>query len=61
MNLTIGIVMLVIGLGMIFLGASPCEGEHLRPFLASTAMFVLYPAFTLVFLAMGFLTIVMNL
>ena len=60
MNLTIGIVMLVIGLGMIFLGR-PRKGEHLRPFLASTAMFVLYPAFTLVFLAMGFLTIVINL
>jgi flagellar motor component MotA len=60
MNLTIGIVMLVIGLGMIFLGR-PRKGEDLRPFLEPTSMFVLYPAFTLVFLAMGLLTIVMNL
>ena len=60
MDLTIGIVMLVIGLGMILLGR-PRKGEDLRPFLGSTSMFVLYPAITLVFLAMGLLTIVMNL
>ena len=60
MNLTIGIVMLAIGIGMILLGR-PRKGEDLRPFLATTSMFVLYPAFTLVFLAMGVLTIVMNL
>ena len=60
MNLTIGIVMLVIGLGMIFLGPYPQRGTP-PAIPASTAMFVLYPAFTLVFLAMGFLTIVMNL
>jgi hypothetical protein len=60
MNLTIGIVMLAIGIGMILLGR-PRKGEDLRPFLESTSMFVLYPAITLVFLAMGVLTIVMNL
>jgi hypothetical protein len=60
MNLTIGIVMLVIGIGMILLGR-PRRGEDFRPFLGSTSMFVAYPGITLVFLAMGFLTIVMNL
>jgi hypothetical protein len=60
MNLIIGIVMLAIGIGMILLGR-PRKGEDLRPFLRSTSMFVGYPAITLVFLAMGVLTIVMNL
>jgi hypothetical protein len=60
MNITIGIVMLAIGIGMVLLGR-PRKGEDFRPFLGSTSMFVGYPAITLVFLAMGFLTIVLNL
>ncbi len=60
MNLTIGIVMLAIGLGMIFLGL-PRKGEDMRPFMQSRLAFALYPALILVFLAMGTMTIVMNL
>ena len=60
MNITIGIVMLIIGIGMVLLGR-PRKGEDFRPFLGSTSMFVGYPAITLVFLAMGFLTVMLNL
>ena len=57
MNLTIGIVLLAIGLGMIFLGRS----NGTRPFMHSSFVFAVYPAMTLVFIAFGVLTIVMNL
>jgi hypothetical protein len=57
MSLTIGIVMLAIGLGMIVFGRR--NGGH--PFMHSSFVFALYPALTLVFLAFGVLTIVMNL
>lgn len=60
MNLTIGIVMLAIGLGMIVLGR-PRKGESMRPFMHSRFVFAVYPAMTLVFLALGSLAIVMNL
>ena len=60
MNLAIGIVMLAIGLGMILL-ARPRQGEDKRPFLRSPFVYAVYPALILVFLAMGVLTIVMNL
>jgi sulfite exporter TauE/SafE len=60
MNITIGIVMLCIGLGMIFL-ALPRKGEGRRPFLQSPLVYAVYPALILVFLAMGILTAVMNL
>lgn len=60
MNLTIGIVMLAIGLGMILLGR-PRKGEDKRPFLHSHLAYAVYPALILVFLSMGILTIVMNI
>jgi hypothetical protein len=60
MNVTIGIVMLCIGVGMILLGR-PRKGEDLRPFMHSTIVFAVYPAVVLVFLAIGLLTIVTNL
>lgn len=60
MNLTIGIVMLAIGLGMILLGR-PRKGEDVRPFMRSHLVFAAYPGLVLVFLAIGILTIVMNL
>jgi hypothetical protein len=60
MNLTIGIAMLGIGLAMILLGL-PRKGEDKRPFMHSHFIFATYPALILVFIAMGTLTIVMNL
>ena len=60
MNLTVGVVMVAIGLGMIVLGR-PRKGEDVRPFMRSRFAFAVYPAMTLVFLAMGSLAIVMNL
>jgi hypothetical protein len=60
MNLTIGIVMLAIGLGMILLGR-PRKGEDVRPFMRSHPAVAAYPGLVLVFLAMGILTIVLNL
>ncbi len=59
MNVTIGIVMLCIGLAMILLGR-PRKGEDMRPFLRSPLASAVYPALILVFLAIGALTIVMN-
>ncbi len=60
MNLTIGIVLLTIGIGMIVLGL-PRKGEDIRPFMTSRLVSAVYPALILVFLAMGILTIVMNI
>jgi len=60
MNITIGIAMLVIGIGMILLGM-PRKGEDRRPFLHSHLAYAVYPALILVFLSMGILTIVMNI
>ena len=60
MNITIGIVMLCIGLGMIPL-EHPRKGEGMRPFLRSSLASVVYPAIILVFPAIGVLTIVMNI
>ena len=59
MNVTIGIVILCIGLGVILLGR-PSKGEDMRPFLRSSLASAVYPAIILVFLAIGMLTIVMN-
>jgi hypothetical protein len=56
MNLTIGVVLLAIGLGMIFFGRS----NGTRPFMHSSFVFAVYPAMTLVFIAFGVLTIIMN-
>jgi len=60
MNLIIGIAMLCIGLAMILLGR-PRKGEDKRPFMHSHLVYATYPALILVFIAMGSLTIVMNL
>ncbi|RDI53618.1 hypothetical protein [Microvirga subterranea] len=60
MGLTIGIVMLCIGLAMILFGR-PRKGEDVRPFMKSSLVFVLYPGLTLVFLAIGAMTVVTNL
>jgi len=57
MNLIVGVVLLAIGIGMIVLGRRITT----RPFMNSPLVFAVYPAATLVFLAMGILTIVMNL
>jgi hypothetical protein len=59
MNITIRIVMLRIGLEMILLG-HPHKSEDMRPFLRSSLASAFYPAMILVFLAIGALTIVMD-
>jgi hypothetical protein len=51
--------MLCIGLAMILLGR-PRKGEDMRPFLRSSLASAVYLAIILVFLAIGMLTIVMN-
>jgi hypothetical protein len=56
MILTSGVVLLAIGLAMIFFGRS----NGTRPFMHSSFVFAVYPAMTLVFIAFGVLTIVMN-
>ena len=39
----------------------PRKGEDMRPFMTSALVCAFYPATILVFIAMGMLTIVMNL
>jgi hypothetical protein len=51
--------MLCIGLGMILLGRLR-KSEDMRPFLRSSLASPVYPAMILVFLAIGVLTVVMN-
>jgi hypothetical protein len=51
--------MLRIGLEMILLG-HPHKSEDMRPFLRSSLASAVYPAMILVFLAIGALTIVMD-
>ncbi len=60
MNITIGIVMLVIGIGMILLGM-PRSGEDRRPFLHSPFVYAIYPSIILIFLPIGLLTVLTNL
>jgi hypothetical protein len=57
MNVTIGIVLLAIGLGMVVFGRRSSG----RPFMYSSFVFAVYPAMALVFIAFGVLTITMNL
>lgn len=60
MNVATGIVMLCIAVAMVLLGR-PRKGEDARPFMRSPLIYATYPAIILVFIAMGTLTIVMNL
>jgi hypothetical protein len=60
MNVAIGIVMLCIAGVMVLLGR-PRKGEDARPFMRSPVIYATYPAVILVFIAMGLLTLVMNL
>jgi len=60
MGLTVGAILLCIGIAMILFGR-PRKGEDLRPFMRSPVVFAVYPAMTLVFIAFGVMTIVMNL
>jgi hypothetical protein len=52
--------MLGIAAALLLLGR-PRKGEDIRPFMTSSLVYAVYPAMILVFIAMGMLTIVMNL
>jgi hypothetical protein len=56
----LGLAMLGIAAALLPLGR-PRKGEDMRPFMTSSLVYAVYPAMTLVFIAMGMLTIVMNL
>jgi hypothetical protein len=60
MGVMLGLAMLGIAAALLLLGR-PREGEDMRPFMKSSLVYAVYPAMTLVFIAMGMLTIVMNL
>jgi hypothetical protein len=60
MYVAAGIVMLCIAIAMLLLGR-PRKGEDTRPFMRSSFVYATYPAIILVFIAMGTLSIVMNL
>ena len=60
MNVAAGIVMLCIAVAMVPPGR-PRKGEHARLFMRSPLIYAAFPAVILVFIAMGTLTIVMNL
>ena len=52
--------MLGIAAALLLLGR-PRKGEDVRPFMRSPLVFAVYPAMILVFIAMGTLSIVMNI
>ncbi len=56
----LGLAMLAIAAALLLLGR-PRKGEDIRPFMTSSLVYAVYPAMILVFIAMGMLTIVMNL
>jgi len=56
----LGLAMLGIAAALLLLGR-PRKGEDMRPFMTSSLVYAVYPAMILVFIAMGMLTIVMNL
>ena len=56
----LGLAMLGIAAALLLLGR-PRKGEDMRPFMTSSLVYAFYPAMTLVFIAMGMLTVVMNL
>ncbi|MGO4573301.1 hypothetical protein [Microvirga sp. 2TAF3] len=60
MSVTPGLAMLGIAAAMLLLGR-PRNGEDARPFLKPKLAFAVYPAMILVFIAMGSLSIAMNL
>ena len=60
MGVTLGLGMLGIAAALLLLGR-PRKGEDVRPFMKSSLVFAVYPAMILVFIAMGSLSIVMNL
>jgi hypothetical protein len=59
-GVTLGLGMLGIAAALLLLGR-PHKGEDVRPFMKSSLVFAVYPAMILVFIAMGSLSIVMNL
>lgn len=52
--------MLCIAAALLLLGR-PCKGEDMHPFMTSSLVYAVYPAMILVFIAIGMLTIAMNL
>jgi len=56
----LGFAMLGIAAALLLLGR-PRKGEDIRPFMTSSLVYAVYPAMILVFIAMGSLSIVMNL
>jgi hypothetical protein len=60
MNVAAGIAMLCIAVAMILPGR-PRKGEDAQPAMRSPLIYATFPATILVFIAMGLLTIVMNL
>lgn len=60
MGVMFGLAMLGIAAALLLLGR-PRKGEDMRPFMTSSLVYAVYPAMILVFIAMGMLTIVMNL
>ena len=59
MELAIGLVLLVIGLGLVLAGRPNWQGQRLLPM--SGGLMVVYPAVCLAFIAFGIIMIVMNL
>jgi hypothetical protein len=59
-GVTLGLAMLGIAAALLLLGR-PRKGEDVRPFMRSPLVFAVYPAMILVFIAMGTLSIVMNI
>lgn len=60
MGVILGFAMLGIAAALLLLGR-PRKGEDIRPFMTSSLVYAVYPAMILVFIAMGSLSIVMNL
>jgi hypothetical protein len=56
----LGLAMLCIAAALLLLGR-PRKGEDMRPFITSSLVYAVYPAMILVFIAIGMLTIAMNL
>ncbi len=60
MGVMLGLAMLCIAAALLLLGR-PRKGEDMRPFITSSLVYAVYPAMILVFIAIGMLTIAMNL
>ena len=59
MQLAVGLVLLVIGLGLVLVVRPNREGKRLFP--VSGGLLVVYPAVCLAFIAFGLILVVMNL